>query len=143
MKLDIELVPETAWNNNMRSLMGREAWDILRKKVYKDFHYRCGICGKAGKLDCHEQWVYDDTNHTQTLKGFIALCELCHAVKHIGLSSMKNTMDAVIQHYMTVNKCDRMTFEKHKNEAFLLFEERSKHQWQINIGEYTNINTYI
>ena len=34
IKLTIELVPRTAWFSNVRSMVSREDWDVLRKECY-------------------------------------------------------------------------------------------------------------
>lgn len=141
LTLTIELVPSTSWYNNLRNAMGREQWDILRKKIYADYGHTCGICHASGMLHCHELWEYDDAKHIQTLKGFIALCPLCHWVKHIGLAGTRaseGTLDfeAIIQHFMKVNQCDRQTFEIHRQEAFCLWEKRSKYQWRVDVNNY-------
>lgn len=145
IKLTIELVPETSWHNNLRSLMGKDAWNTLRKKVYKDYSYKCGICGAKGKLDCHEVWEYDVTSHIQKLVGLIPLCELCHSVKHIGLSELRAAkgefnLEKLVTHFMKVNKCNREIFEKHKEEALRLFNERSKSNWTLKVGELENVD---
>ncbi|HCS78939.1 TPA: HNH endonuclease [Patescibacteria group bacterium] len=126
----------------MRSLMLETKWDILRKKIYADYNYCCGVCEiNNTTLHCHEIWEYDDLNHIQKLKGFIALCKFCHWVKHIGLAGMRASEDEldfeqIVAHFMKVNSCDRQTFEAHRNQAFRIWEERSKHQWQIQLGEF-------
>jgi hypothetical protein len=33
-------------------------------------------------LECHEDWEYDETAHIQRLARLVALCSLCHQVKH-------------------------------------------------------------
>lgn len=124
--------------------MGRDKWDILRKKVYADYGQKCGVCNATGMLHCHEIWEYDDKNHIQTLKGFIALCPFCHWVKHIGLAGIQASegtfdFEKIVQHFMKVNNCNRQTFENHRLEAFDLWEKRSKYQWRINIGKYKDI----
>lgn len=142
LKLAIELVPATNWYNNMRSIMTRQQWDTLRRRVYADYGYKCGICGMTNvTLNCHEIWEYDDQNHIQKLNGFIALCRLCHWVKHIGLAGIRASegqldFEEIIVHFMKVNGCDRNTFETHRSEAFQVWEERSKHQWQIQLGKF-------
>jgi len=85
-------------------------------------------------------WEYDDKKHVQKLVGFIALCDMCHHVKHIGLAGIlasqgKLDYEEVVQHFMRVNNCDRKTFEKHKENAFDEWARRSKHKWQVDLGE--------
>lgn len=129
LKLTIELIPETSWYNNLRSMMKKEEWDTLRKRVYADYGNKCGICGNPPPLECHEKWEYDDKKYIQKLTGFIALCRLCHAVKHMGLSELRGK--AVMKHFMKVNGCDRKTFETERKIAYELFEKRSKHSWTL------------
>lgn len=144
LKLFIELVPSTSWYDNLRKVLPQEEWDKIRKKSYKDAGHKCTICGANGKLNCHEVWNYNDETHTQKLEGFIALCDLCHHVKHIGLAgilSLKGALDyeKVIEHFMKVNECDRRTFDEHKKRAFEEWHERSKHDWHMDLGEYKDI----
>src|SRR3972149_3120297 len=89
LKLTIELVPASSWNQNLRNLLKPKTWENLRKSVYKKYNYKCAICNSGGILHCHEIWNYDDKSHIQKLKGFVALCELCHWVKHIGLAGIR------------------------------------------------------
>lgn len=143
-KLTIELVPATTWWSNLRKLLPKSEWDKLRKKVYADYSYKCGICGTKGRLNCHEIWEYDDQNHVQRLAGFIALCDLCHHVKHIGLAGIRASegkldFETVIQHYLKVNDCSRETFDKDMAEAFSQWEERSKYEWHVDLGEYESL----
>ena len=142
--LTIELVPATSWYNNLRGILPKEVWDKIRERIYATYNYKCGICGTGGKLNCHEIWEYDDKNHVQKLVGFIALCDLCHHVKHIGhagILASKGKLDyqKVVRHFMKVNACNRNTFQKHMKDAFDKWNERSQHEWSIHIGEYENL----
>lgn len=141
LKLTVELVPQTSWYSNMRSAVSKERWDACRKQVYADGGNRCGICGATGRLECHEIWEHDDAAHVQTLRGFIALCPLCHHVKHIGLAGImasEGRLDyaKVVAHFMQVNRCDRAAFDAHVDAAFAQWEARSKHAWRIDLGEW-------
>lgn len=131
-KLTIELIPETSWYDNARNLMGREKWEELRKRVIKDYKYRCGICGNPPPLECHEMWEFDDEKHIQKLTGFIALCRKCHAVKHVGLSELRGK--DVMEHFMKINSCDEKTFKEAKQKAYELFEKRSRESFRVVIG---------
>lgn len=140
LKLTIELVPSTSWWKNLRAKIEKEKWDEVRRSTYAKYDYKCGICGSKGRMNCHELWEYNDVSHVQKLKGFIALCDMCHHVKHIGLvgilaSEGKLDYDGVVQHFMRVNNCTREKFEKHKNKAFEIWEERSKYKWKLETEE--------
>lgn len=141
LKLKIELVPATSWYSNLRKVLQRNDWNKLRKQIYVKYDHKCGVCNVQSRLNCHEIWTYNDQNYRQKLDGFIALCNLCHHIKHIGLAEImadqgRLNYDNIVKHFMKVNNCDRIIFEKHKQEAFKKWEERSKHEWEIDLGEY-------
>lgn len=92
-------------------------------------------------MNLHEVWQYDDKNHMQKLEGFILLCNMCHHVKHIGFAGIlakqgKLDYDKVIEHFCEVNNCTEKEFEKHKTEAFEIWRNRSKHEWNQDFGKY-------
>ncbi len=144
LRLTIELVPSASWYNNMRKVLPPHEWDKVRKKSYEDYNHKCGICGASGRLNCHEIWEYDDWKHIQKLTGFIALCDLCHNVKHIGLAGIladKRMLDfeIIIRHFMSVNACGRNVFDEHREEAFKLWRNRSLHRWGVEFGGYAGL----
>ena len=144
LQLKIELVPSTSWYDNLRKVLPKSEWDKIRKAAYVNYGHWCGICGTEGRLNCHEIWEYDDKKHIQKLKGFIALCDMCHHVKHIGLTGIlasegKLDYEKVIEHFMKVNNCDRRTFEEHKKRAFDEWRKRSQHEWHVDLGEYEDV----
>jgi len=136
-KLTIELVPQTAFYKNVRSEVTRTQWDIIRKKVYKEYDYKCGICSGKGKqhpVECHEIWEYDDNKHIQTLKGFIALCPSCHQVKHIGLSQIRGLKKECLKHLMFVNKITKKEANMQILETARIWEERSQYDWKCDMS---------
>lgn len=148
LKLTIELVPQTSWYNNLRKVVTPQTWDAIRRQAYRDAGYRCGICGARGQMNCHERWAYDDDAHVQTLLGFIALCSLCHHVKHIGLAAIlaaegELDYEEVIAHFMRVNECDRATFEAHRQHAVRVWQERSQAAWTVDLGDYAAVVTAL
>ncbi len=141
-KLTIELVPSSAWQNNLRHVLPKKMWDDIRKKVYMKNDGKCTICEKtAKKLHAHEVWEYDDENHLQILKDIIPVCTMCHLVKHPGFASINEArggapMIAVIAHFCRVNKVDREVFQKHYEEELEKYEERSRHEWTMDVTHY-------
>ncbi len=135
-KLTIELVPQTAWFSNVRSMISKEDWGTLRKEVYRSANYKCEICGGIGNehpVECHEIWQYDDSNHTQKLMGLIALCPSCHEVKHIGLASVRGRQDIAKEHLARVNSWSRKKVNQYVNEQFEKWEQRSSYEWEIDL----------
>jgi hypothetical protein len=149
MKLEIELVPSSCWRSNMRNAMTKKQWDTLRKSVYEQYNHRCALCNAEGMLHCHEIWHYDDEEHIQTLKGFIALCTMCHHVKHIGHARVladKGQLDinSVIEHYCKVNECSKKDFDVHEAKALKQLKKRNKHPWLTEFGDYEHlVNTEL
>lgn len=134
MQLTIELVPETSWFSNLRSLLSPEDWDKIRKHCYKKADYKCEICGGIGPkhpVECHETWEY--IGETQKLIGLIALCPSCHEVKHIGLAGLNGRHDEAVKHFCKVNNCSKVEAEKCISEAFELWQKRSQQDWTLDV----------
>ena len=143
MILTIELVPKTAWYTNVRSAIPKEEWNAIRKKCYALAHFKCEICGSKGPIwpvECHEIWEYDNDVHTQTLKGFIALCPNCHKVKHPGLASKQGLTELVYNQLMNVNNISKLEAKMYLHKAFSTWRKRSEHKWKIDISY---INFYL
>jgi hypothetical protein len=142
LKLEVELVPSTVWFSSLHNLLPRKVWGNIKKDIIKENGRKCQICGEVeGRMNLHEIWKYDDVKHIQKLEGFILLCTMCHHVKHIGLAGIlakqgKLDYDKVIEHFCKVSNCTKGEFEKHKAEAFEIWERRSKHQWKQDFGKY-------
>jgi len=141
MKLTIELVPQTAWYSNVRSNVTRGEWDKIRKESYQKADHKCEVCGDVGtnqgfrhKIECHEIWDYNDETHKQTLTGMVSLCPRCHKVKHIGLAQIKGEYGIALNQLMTVNQIDKDEAEKYVEESFMVWEERSKFEWELDIS---------
>ncbi|MFA5433078.1 MAG: HNH endonuclease [Candidatus Paceibacterota bacterium] len=137
LKLTIELVPESSWYNNVRSHVSKEVWDKLRNEVYFQASYKCEICGSKGHkwpVECHEVWEYDDINHVQKLVRLIALCPNCHKVKHVGLARLQGDNEIVIEQLMKVNEMFRDEAEEYIYQAFKIWQEKSKHNWTVDIS---------
>jgi hypothetical protein len=143
--LTIELVPRPCWYSNMRTNVSRVTWDKLRKQVYAEYNYHCGVCQIENvTLHCHEIWQYDDILHIQKLNGFVALCEMCHHCKHMGHASILATegkldLNKVIEHFMRVNQCSRAEYDEHSDKARSTWSERNKHQWTTDLGNYSSL----
>lgn len=143
-KLTIELVPKTAWGKNLRNSIKRSGWDKIRKQVCAEHDNKCGICGGSGRITCHERWEYDDSTKVQRLLGFIALCNGCDQIKHLGKTTLlaaegKIDMKQVEMHFTQVNECDLQIFRDYATEAGKIYKERSIHDWTLDFGEYQHL----
>lgn len=135
-KLVIELVPSTAWGDNLRSILTPKMWDTLRKRTYRKAKYKCEVCyGKGPKwpVECHEIWHYDDATHIQTLNGLIALCPDCHSVKHMGFAHLQGRGDVARAHLAKTNEWSQSTASQYIGLVFKQWEARSQYTWDLNL----------
>jgi hypothetical protein len=144
-KLSIEMVPQPLWGINLRSLLPRSVWDTIRKKAYSDYGHRCACCGAGGMMHCHEIWRYEEDwqkgEGVQHLDGFVALCPTCHHIKHIGHAGIlaqqgKLDMNALIEHFCTVNECSSDDFNEHNVEMVAKWATRNYLNWRVDIGQW-------
>jgi len=140
MRLKIELVPKSAWNTNLRSILKKNDWDKVRKFSYKKARYRCDICGrKTVKPQCHEVWQYDDKHNIQKLVKLESLCSTCHSCKHMGFAFKryyegKLDIERIINHFTNINKISMEEFSEYVKKTFEQWENRSKEKWKLDIS---------
>lgn len=135
MKLTIELIPNSAWGNNLRSYLTTTEWDKVRKKCYKQANYVCEICGGVGKrhpVECHERWEFE--GNTIRLIGLIALCPNCHTVKHIGRAQAVGNFDQAYYHFKRVNNLTKNEADQYLKAVTELYKERCKiKDWELDV----------
>lgn len=141
IKLTIELVPQTSWYSNVRSEVTTQEWDFIRNVCYNRADHKCEICGDTGKnqgfwhnVECHEIWDYNDDTGIQKLTGFIALCPMCHKVKHIGHAMMNGEENLSIKHLKKVNRWSKRRVRKYLEEVKEIFMQRSQFDWELDIS---------
>lgn len=138
-KLTVELVPETSFFVNMRSMLTKSKWDAIRKSVYAAAGNRCEVCGGRGSyhaVECHEVWRFIEDGEgegVQRLERLVALCPACHEVKHFGLACVRGRDGRALSHLMQVNAWTREQAQKHVAEAFALWRARSRKEWRVDI----------
>lgn len=145
-KLEIELVPRSAFYNNLRSILEKEDWDILRRLIYKKANYKCQICGRGGEIHCHEVWIYEeiwaddvpDPFHIQKLSFCQALCPRCHEAKHIGLAQLRGYGERATETLKRVNEWDDKEVEAYKYQKFQEWGQRSEVSWKIDINKISD-----
>lgn len=136
LKLSFELVPRTAWFSNLRSMVSKEDWDVLRKECYKQAGGICEVCGGKGTnhpVEAHEVWSYDDRNKIQKLVRLIALCPSCHDVKHIGNAFIRGKHIEAMQHFVLVNNLTEKEAHNLLEKAMKLWEKRSAFEWNCDV----------
>lgn len=118
MKLNFELVPDSCWYSNLRSILSPAQWDIVRKDAYARAGGKCMICGAPSKrLEAHERWEYDEGNAVQKLVDVVAVCHSCHEVIHIGRTSLLGGEERAAEHFMKVNGCNYAEYRKALGKA--------------------------
>lgn len=136
-KLTVELVPQSLWYTNVRSMVSPERWNELRRESYKKAGYVCEICNEVGKthpVECHEVWEYDDEKKIQKLVKLISLCPMCHKCKHLGRSLYVDRDETVIDHFLTVNKISLEEALDYFKAVFKVYRVRSEHKWSTDIS---------
>ena len=136
-KLTIELVPLTCWYANVRKLVTYSQWEVIKHVTRQAAHSICQICGGVGErwpVECHELWQYNDETHIQTLVGLIALCPMCHMVKHFGHTAIIGYVEAAEAHLAEVNGWDAKTTKDYIDNAFAEWQRRSQYKWQLDLS---------
>lgn len=107
-KINFECLPQALWGKNIRSELGIQKWDIIRKDVYKKYNHRCFVCNKKVKMNAHEVWKLKINSKqgtgTQILVGIIAVCDECHDTIHIGrYLAITGSLEDKLMYYSDIN----------------------------------------
>jgi hypothetical protein len=144
------MVPEPLWGKNLRSNegLGRYRWDKLRKAIMAERGKSCVICGSDDQPHGHEVWEYQETKKTgiARLIGVEIVCRDCHAIHHWGRTTRLLLERAItlkdirrlMKHFCTTNGCKQRDFDRHADEALVIWKRRSKLEWQIDWGVYAD-----
>lgn len=139
------MVPQSLWGKNLRSVLEKPDWDQVRKSAYLRSGYRCLVCGGKGEkwpVEADEAWYYDDHTKTSTLKGVIALCPDCHAVRHWGRTSVEGDVDLAFSRLMKFNQWTREETQSAIDDAFRIWHTRSKYVWEIDYSWVTEVHGF-
>lgn len=139
-KLNFELVPDGCWGSNLRNILSKAEWDILRKQAKENSGGKCAICGKkTDRLDAHERWSYDKENGIQKLEDIIAVCKDCHSVIHIGFTQLKGNEQRAEEHFMRVNNCSYADYRKALGQANQRHRELNEvSEWRLDLSYLFN-----
>ena len=134
-KLNFELVPDSCWYSNLRTILSKKQWDFIRKDAKERSNGVCAICGrKVARLEAHEQWEYDEKNQTQILKDVICVCKDCHSVIHIGRTQLLGNIERAEKHYQKVNNCSYAEYIKDLGKANQDHQRRNKiSEWKLDL----------
>ncbi len=132
MRLTLDLIPFSSFYSNVRTTISKNQWDLIRNQVYSKALYLCEICGDNSALDAHEVWEYK--NSIQKLIKLQALCRACHGVKHFGLSEIRGKRQQALLHLIKINNISESEAEDYIRKEFLIWKERSKKKWKLDLS---------
>ncbi len=136
-KLCASLIPEKSFYANLRKVLTKKKWDLIRNFVYERDSYKCSICGRSGvKLEAHENWKYGYINSIQKLHDIKSLCRMCHLNKHLGLASILAREDKldytkIVEHWCKTNNEELTKFGDYEEKVYKLWYLRNKFDWKI------------
>jgi hypothetical protein len=134
-----QLVPASAFNQNLRAILTKKQWQDFRQKVFIRHGKVCAYCGACPKkLDCHEIWKYqtfpDTENGNQILVKVLPLCTKCHQVCHIGFWSTQGPTDEITKHMAKVRKISVADAKAEIAAAFSLHNHLSAYYWILDVS---------
>ncbi len=138
--LFVDLIPQSCWFSDVRTCVRPESWKRVRTMVYGRAENRCETCGRAADkaqgvwMEAHERWEYLDDEGVQRLRRLICLCGACHSVTHFGLASRRGEGDAAFGHLLAVTGMTQAEAERHVEEAFARWRERSERDWELDLS---------
>jgi hypothetical protein len=136
LRLPVEPTPAGSRLATLARLLPPQQWDRLRRRIYRKAGYRCRVCGRRGRLHCHELWQYNQQTSYQWLRGFQALCEDCHNVKHILFVRDDQERARLLEHFMAVNRLSRPEAAQCMVAARRRQHRLDQRNWIVNFGNY-------
>jgi hypothetical protein len=149
--LFVDLVPVSCWFTNVRSCVSAQDWERLRRMITRRAGQRCEICGRPEDrhlhrwLEAHERWTYTTTGavRVQKLCRLICLCTDCHQTTHYGHAQITGHAEEALSHLCAVTGMNPAQAELHIVDACALWEQRSRHQWTLDLHILTDAGVTI
>lgn len=147
--LFIDLVPSSCWFTNVRSCVGQQDWERLRRMITRRAEQACEACGRGidrdlGRwLEAHERWSYDDDARTQTLRRLICLCTDCHTATHFGYAQVRGVDEQAFTHLRAITGMSERDAGEHVDAAFELWQQRSRVTWTLDLSMLTDVGVTI
>ncbi|MCP0917804.1 hypothetical protein MUB04_14810 [Acinetobacter indicus] len=128
-------------------------WDKHKLMVFNRANFTCELCGGVGvsnHVELYPQWRMFDSNRTQILQGFLALCPKCvDAKNHAQLKqrNLKMRYESAREHIKAVNGWDDRQVENAMLDAEEVYAKRVDakaeperyKKWKFNIKVLENI----
>lgn len=136
------------FESELNNLITPYMWDKHKLMVFERANFKCELCGGVGDnnpVDLYPQWKMFDSNRTQILQGFLALCPKCIDAKnhqHLKDRSLKLRYETAREHIKNVNNWDDKQVENTLNAAETQYHDRldlkaepDRHRkWKLNIS---------
>jgi hypothetical protein len=136
LRLMIEPIPSASRLASLAKLLPRGQWNRIRHLIYCKAHYRCHVCARKGRLHCHEVWQFNHRTGYQHLRGFQALCQDCHQVKHIFFVHDAQRRASLLRHLGVVNRLTPIQVEEQIIAARSRQATLDGLHWIVNYGPY-------
>jgi hypothetical protein len=149
-KLNISMVPQVLWGENLHKRLSREEWNRLRAKQFERSP-NCEFCGSTpigSARHAHEVWVYDAKVAVARLVGLRTICRMCHFATHPGfVQSMvdkghfsEDIYDEIEHHFCIVNNCKPVHHYRHQQQAERRYRKLEEvKSWTIDFGSYAEV----
>lgn len=149
--IKIEVCPEKCTGINLHShnIIDELLWSKISHLIRSRQRGICQCCGvtphggataEMSTLVAHEVWYFDKENHVQKLIDIVCICKRCHLTIHYAnllRNKNINERESFISkaHYMEVNHCSEIDFERELNEALALYRELNLiEEWTLDIS---------
>ncbi len=135
-KLTIELIPESAWGQNVRSTLSSEQWDAVKRFIFAKNNYKCEICGGQGEqwpVECHEVFNFNRRTRIQKLIRLESLCPTCHWAKHPGSATREGHQITAMSQLQKINNWSFLKTMQELDKAVVINIKRSQIQWKLDL----------
>ena len=131
-----DMLPTTAFESNLRTVLKPEEWDRLRRFCYQSAGNTCVACGSRGEphVEAHEAWRFDTERGTQSLSGLLCLCPTCHKAKHLGFAQRIGRLPQVLNRLMWLNDWDDRSLETELEKVQARQVALSKYTWTLDLS---------
>ena len=136
LRLTIDAIPRASRLATLAKLLPLGQWNRIRHSIYHKANYRCHVCGRGGRLHCHEVWQFNCRTGYQHLRGFQALCEDCHQAKHIFFVRNPRRKAGLMRHLAAVNKLTLLEARQQLAAARKRQAALDHLHWVVNYGPY-------
>ena len=141
------------WESNLDTKITPFMWDKHKLFVFNRANFTCELCGGVGvnnPVELYPQWRMFDSNRTQMLQGFLALCPKCVDAKNHAQFKQRNLKmryESAREHMKNVNGWDDRQVENALLEAEEVYAKRIDakaeperfKKWKLNIHVLENI----